>query len=33
VYCLNGDASEYEIKQKEYNSAYNDPLDDFELYY
>lgn len=33
VYCLNGDAAEYEIKQKEYNRAYNDTLDDFELYY
>lgn len=33
VYCLNGDAFDYEIKQKEYNRAYNDTLDDFELYY
>lgn len=33
VYCLNGDVADYKIKQKEYNRAYNDTLDDFELYY
>lgn len=33
VYYADGEAYAQEVKQKEYNRAYNDTLDDFELYF
>ena len=33
VYYADGEAYAQEVKQKEYSRAYNDTLDDFELYF
>ncbi len=33
VFYASGEAYEHEVKQKEYSRAYNDTLDDFELYF